>query len=150
MVISTNPVLVNAASILIMKSAHVKSFEENASGFTVKNDKGAVLVEGTDIRDALQWYAANNYNLVVNLPLCGKYYLTIRTITQGKYIKFDVKLRSCDKRKNTCVMIDDYNVMEGYWYTPEYKLSKAAKKALHGYKYRNLITVLRMFNKDFD
>ncbi|URG13775.1 hypothetical protein [Acinetobacter phage vB_AbaS_TCUP2199] len=144
----TNPVLIDLAMMLILKHPSVKSFERESAGssYCIKNWAGEILVQSTDIYDALDWFWANYSNNVAYIEMCGKYSLAVRKSAINGYRFFSCVVTSCDKRENTSRTVNHYNMLDGFWYTPRHQASAAVLKAISSDKFQRFANVFRIFN----
>lgn len=146
----TNPVLIDLAMMLILKHPSVKSFERESAGsnYRIKNWAGEILVESTDIYDALNWFWANYANNVVYIEMCGKYSLAVRKSSINGYRFFSVIVTSTDKRTVSCIATLNYNMLDGFWYTPRHEASQEVLKAIASDKWQRFANIFRIYNAD--
>lgn len=83
----------------------------------------------------------------VRVPLGGAYYASIKPTISGKYAAFDIILTSNDKRRNTSLHTEHYNVIGGYWYTSQADLNKTGNAALQSKLMTSLTAIVRAFNR---
>ncbi|WGH24438.1 hypothetical protein EAb13_CDS0020 [Acinetobacter phage EAb13] len=146
----TNPVLIDLAMMLILKHPSVKSFERESAGsnYRIKNWAGEILVESTDIYDALDWFWANYANNVVYIQMCGKYSLAVRKSSINGTRYYAAIITACDQRQFTSIQTLTYNMLEGYWYTPRHEASKELLKAIESDKWQRFANIFRIYNAD--
>ena len=67
----------------------------------------------------------------IHVPLGSCYYATIKPTIDGRYAALDLIFTSNDERHNTCVNVEHYNVIGGYWYTSQSDLSATGTRAMN-------------------
>ena len=83
----------------------------------------------------------------IRVPLGGAYYASIKPTLDGRYAAYDIVFTSNDKRRSMSIHTEHYNVLGGYWYTPEYELNATARRALHSDRMTSITAIVRAFNR---
>lgn len=145
----TNPVLVYNSAPLFLKSSKVKNFEVDSCGYKIIGCDDEIILQSSDIREGLRFLW--DEQMVINIPLCGKYSLTIRPKRSPTTRKPEFTARVVSRKKlgfEQYGEIDHYNLLGGYWYTPEYLASEQVKRKMKSYPIQCIRNVLSMFNTD--
>lgn len=143
----TNPVLIHHAIPLFTQNLKVRAFETNSQVYKIIGWDNESIIESSDIRVGLQWLWEQGYSF--NLPMCGKYSLSIRPKRvnyKGKPYFEAVLVVLKQLAEKHYSETEYYNCLEGYWYQPEYKASQQVKNKLKTYPIQSIFNVLRMFN----
>lgn len=83
----------------------------------------------------------------IRVQLSGAYYASIKPTIDGRYAAFDVVFTSNDKRRSLSVHTEHYNVIGGYWYTPQADLNATGTKALASNLMTSITAIVRAFNR---